>query len=693
MKSWDPIVFGKPVSKSIKGPSATSAENPKLILMLAGPPGVGKTSLAHIAANKAGYQPVEVNASDDRTAVKLEQQIESVCATNALSSSGRPLMLIIDEVDGVADMGGSSGKDPIVAIARFADRKTRAGDAFIKRPIICICNEGWNRNLRPLRDRSHFINIRPLPGPKLVERLRSVCEKQSVPTEPIALQQLTSTLGYDVRACLNTLQFMSRRNKKTKITLDALKKLDYTACGFKDRKQTEMDLLTKTFKPRIARHKGDRNADTLLVEAHTYGAAADFQRLATVFEENFLNVQFSDPQMKITSKIIEQLAWADVLDASLWRSPMHTSPSYAVLLPILTAARNCSTQQQPKLQLTPFSEIMHRQMLAQRERVLRALQEKCSLAVLSSRSRSFVWQTVPFMSLCFLPYSHFSWLRESAGGAAKAFKRKQNDAASGPVDVFWRVVELMATMGVTWVIDDEKTVMKEKLARLEKANEDEDNQGGSVIFNQQNEVTEVFRFEPEISLLSTFEHRTARKAKSFKKREDAEAMLPLYHLDNKYRQIIGHQVNMLRTEGPLRHQIRHSVGDGIIKGTTRGGDKDFLKQDNAVSTVSKGVSSLSSWVKKSNPKKLSTMMEIFDAPTTEASTPPADRCIDISDREMPPEDPHDVNDLAALNNYWKKRKIVPSGICMFEFSEGYTNAVRRPLMFQEVVSLFSTMKQ
>lgn len=85
LKLWDKIVFNrnimKPKRKQLpfqpfkKGndeeqeiEEVDSKGYPiKRIALLSGPPGLGKTTLAHIAARHAGYNVVEINASDERT--------------------------------------------------------------------------------------------------------------------------------------------------------------------------------------------------------------------------------------------------------------------------------------------------------------------------------------------------------------------------------------------------------------------------------------------------------------------------------------------------------------------------------------------------------------------------------------------------------------------------------------------------
>ena len=64
--------------------------------------GLGKTTIAHVVARHCGYRPLEINASDDRTATALQSRIQDAVQMQSVLGKRQMNLVIVDEVDGIA---------------------------------------------------------------------------------------------------------------------------------------------------------------------------------------------------------------------------------------------------------------------------------------------------------------------------------------------------------------------------------------------------------------------------------------------------------------------------------------------------------------------------------------------------------------------------------------------------------------
>ncbi|MFB6123641.1 MAG: replication factor C large subunit [Haloferacaceae archaeon] len=167
-------------------------------VVIYGSPGVGKTSAAHALAADMGWETVELNASDQRTADVIERYAGRAAKNTTLAgasggTSGRQLV-VLDEADNVHGNYDRGGASAITKLVKEADQ-----------PMVLIANDYYDMS-RGLRDACRDIEFRDVSARSIVPVLRDICRREDVEFDEEALQAIAEANDGDLRSAVNDLQ-------------------------------------------------------------------------------------------------------------------------------------------------------------------------------------------------------------------------------------------------------------------------------------------------------------------------------------------------------------------------------------------------------------------------------------------------------------------------------------------------------
>ena len=164
----------------------------KKALILNGPVGTGKTSIVLALAKEYNMELFELNASDLRNRISLDEVLKPSTEQKSLFKKGK--LILMDEADGItaSDRGG------LPELLVLIDRTSF--------PIIITANDIWDRKFNLLRKKCQIINIKEVKQEIIFEIINNVLNKENKTIAPETINLIAQKSRGDVRAALNDLQ-------------------------------------------------------------------------------------------------------------------------------------------------------------------------------------------------------------------------------------------------------------------------------------------------------------------------------------------------------------------------------------------------------------------------------------------------------------------------------------------------------
>ncbi len=180
----------------------------KKVALLAGPAGVGKTSVVYYLIKKYKYEFVEVNASDKRNKKAVELLVGKSSTEGTVLQGARVRKLIlVDEADGLfgnEDRGGGSALGKAVTSTKV--------------PIICTANDPSAKSLKSAKRSMKVIEFHRLEEDEILLLLQKIADKEKVKVSDATLIAITKNCGGDARSAINDLEGAAFGNIDKEIT-------------------------------------------------------------------------------------------------------------------------------------------------------------------------------------------------------------------------------------------------------------------------------------------------------------------------------------------------------------------------------------------------------------------------------------------------------------------------------------------
>ena len=193
----------------------------KPALVLAGSPGIGKTTCAHALAADMGWDVIELNASDARNRARIRDVVTRGAMNQVLSfdddggfrsyRDGKLTLIVLDEADNLYER--KAGDDDQSSIVDFGDRGGKEeiihAIQVTRQPIILIVNDWYalvGPRGGPLHECTRTLRFREPTKEQIAGVLRKISRAEGVKAGEVVLDIIATRSRGDVRGAINDLE-------------------------------------------------------------------------------------------------------------------------------------------------------------------------------------------------------------------------------------------------------------------------------------------------------------------------------------------------------------------------------------------------------------------------------------------------------------------------------------------------------
>jgi len=297
-------------------------------VVLSGPPGVGKTSAAHLVAKAEGYEVIELNASDTRSKKLLEIGFKDIVGNSSIAGfletsteRSNKLVLIMDEVDGMSagDRGGVGALNALIKKSQI--------------PIIAIANDMSTPKMKPLKATALSLVFRRPNVNTIRSRMMSIAFREGMKIPPNAIDQLVAGSQSDIRQIINMLSTWKIGNSQEgpSKTMDFDQARQLTSENEKDVIVSPWILMSKIFGPQTWSQTSSMTfIDKCNLYFHDHDMLPLFVQDGYVKHEygqarNYVGPEKAAKKMELLSLAADSIADGDLVDRMIHGPQQHWS--------------------------------------------------------------------------------------------------------------------------------------------------------------------------------------------------------------------------------------------------------------------------------------------------------------------------------------------------------------------------------